>query len=249
MAKILAYCPLHYGAEYLDAAIRSIAPFVDKIVILYSPEPSYGFGTVHRCPESREQLFDIACNAIDKYNVPEKLQWVDMRADHEGDHRGLIYGYSEGYDGILAFDADEVFEPADVEGFINQGLDSEYRFIGVEGYINFWKSFNWVCYDGFTPIRFYNLKAAGGKDTAKCRIYHFSTAQSFQMMDYKLKIHGHKNEIRPEWLHTTYKLWTPQNNYGDLHLVAYGLWHPVQFDKTTLPEILKQHPNYNKEEI
>lgn len=244
MSKILAYCPLHYGAEYLDAAIRSIEPFVDKIVILYTPEPSYGFGTIHRCPESREQLFDIALNA-----AGGKIQWVDMRADHEGDHRGLIYGYADGYDGILAFDADEVFEPADMQSFIDQCMASEARFIGVDGYVNFWKSFNWACHDGFRPIRFYNLHNGGGVGVAKVRIYHFSTAQSFQMMDYKLKIHGHRNEIRPEWLHTTYKLWTPQNNYGDLHLVAYGLWNAIPFDKTTLPDILKQHPNYHKEEI
>lgn len=243
MSRIIAYCPLHYGAEYLDAAIRSIDPFVEKIMILYAEQPSYGFGSVHRCPESRELLYNIAMAASNK------IQWVDIRADHEGDHRGLIYGYADGYDGILAFDADEVFEPADLQRFIDQCMSSEARFIGVDGYVNFWKSFNWACYDGFRPIRFYNLHNSSGNGVAKCRIYHFSTAQSFQMMEYKLQIHGHKNEIRNNWLWDVYRAWTPQNNFGDLHLVAFGLWNAVLFDKTTLPEILKLHPNYNKEEI
>ena len=34
--KTLAYIPLHYGKEYLEATIKSIDAHVDKILILYT---------------------------------------------------------------------------------------------------------------------------------------------------------------------------------------------------------------------
>lgn len=243
--RIISYCACHYGGEYLDAAIRSIAPFVEKIVILYTPEPSYGHGTLLKCPESEIELYNIASAAS------EKVEWHNITAYNEGHHRGLIYKLAEGYDGILAFDADEVFEPEDVQGFIDHCHASPARYFGVDGYINFWKSFNYACYDGFRPIRYINLHNKEQQDlNAKCRIYHFSTAQRMEIMRYKLAIHGHKDEIRPNWLTHIYEAWVPGMVIDKgLHLVSHDLWNAVPFDKSVMPEILKAHANYDKEVI
>lgn len=241
--KVIAYCPLHYGAEYLVAAIRSVAPYVDKIMILYSRTPSYGFGTNEKCPETEDELYFLAVGAS------EKVEWVSLtNVGSEGHHRNIILNYSQGYDGILAFDADEVFDYG-LEQTIQDAFANGNRYIGFDGYINFWKSFNHVCYDGFLPIRFINLAAQGGTGSVKARVYHFSTAQKMETMKYKLQIHGHKDEIRPGWLDEIYAAWTAEQNQQDLHLVALGLWNAVPFDKTTMPQILKDHPNYNKETI
>ena len=59
--KTLAYYPVHYGAEYLDASIRSISDQVDKIVILYTTHPSYGHGTSTPCPESESEAILSFC--------------------------------------------------------------------------------------------------------------------------------------------------------------------------------------------
>jgi len=245
MPKVIAYCPLHYGAEYLDAAIRAIAPFVEKIIILYTSQPSYGYGTTMPCPESEAELHNIARTAS------EKVEWHNVTAYNEGQHRGLIYKFAEGYDGILAFDADEFFEPADVQAFIDYCHASPCRYFGVDGYINFWKSFNYACYDGFRPIRYINLHNKEHQDlNAKCRIYHFSTAQRMEIMRYKLDIHGHKKEIRPNWLGDIYEAWTPGMEIPQgLHLVSLDLWNAVPFDKSVMPEVLKAHPNFGKEVI
>jgi hypothetical protein len=244
--RVLAYCPIHYGMEYLDAAIRSVAPYVESILMLYTPTPSYGYRTNQPCPESEQQLKDIAQAASDK------VVWINIGgAGAEWIHRNLANTYAEGkgYDGILGFDADEVFGD-DLPGAIEEAFNSGVQYIGVDGYINFWKSFNHVCYDGFRPIRFYNLKVHdGSRGEVKCTIYHFSTAQKMEIMNYKLLIHGHFAEIRPNWLEAIYKAWTPEQNQQDLHLVAIGLWNAVQFDKTTMPQLLKDHPNYSKEVI
>lgn len=243
--RLISYCPILYGCEYLKEAILSVEPYVEKIIMLYTPNPSYGYGTTMICPDSEEDLRTIALNAS------PKVEWIKIEAYAENQHRGLIYKIAEAgnYDGVLAFDADEVM--GNLTDILPLCAASTKRHIGFSGYINFWRSFNYACYDGFTPIRYINLRNvdAEGCDVVPATVYHFSTAQRMEIMRYKLEIHGHKSEIRPNWLTEIYEAWTPENNIQDVHLVAHGIWNAVPFDKETLPEILKQHPNYNLEVI
>lgn len=241
--RIIAYVPIHYGCEYLSEAIQSIKNHVERIVVLYSKTPSYGFGTALKCPESASQLKKIAQSAS------HKVEWRSIEVGSEGEHRGYIYKLTNGYDGVLTIDADEVFDQTDLPIAIDLAMKSDKRYIGFAGYINFWKSFNYACYDGFTPIRFTNLHNKSGEGVVPCKVYHFSTAQKMEIMEYKLLVHGHKDEIRPNWLKDVYQAWTPENNFGNLHLVAENLWNATPFDRHTLPEILKNHPNFNKEVI
>lgn len=243
MSKILSYCALHYGAEYLKEAIQSVAPFVERIIILYSDKPSYGFGTDAICPETEMQLHDLAISAS------EKVEWYKIDVGTEGDHRAYILNFADGYDGILAFDADEIFDPVDLPVALDLCTKTDKRYIGFGGFVNFWKSFNYACYDGFTPIRYINLHNSGGEGAVPCRVYHFSCAQSMQVMRYKLAIHGHHDEIRPGWLEM-YENWKPGDVVeGGTHLVALGIWLPAWFDREELPELLHNHTNYGKETI
>lgn len=238
--RVLAYIPLHYGAEYLDAAIRSVAPFVEKIMVLYVKDPSQSHSKGWACPEEEGQLRRIAQAASDK------VEWHQCRFNTEGEHRGYVYDYAHGYDLVLAFDGDEVFEPEDLPNALDLAMKTDKRYIGIGGYVNFWKSFNYACYDGFTPIRITNLHNTGGEGVVPCRVYHFSTAQGEAIVRYKMSVSGHASEIRPDWLEKVYFAWTPENNFPDLHPVALGLWNATPFDKEKLPEILKAHPNFNK---
>ncbi len=241
--KVLAYIPLHYGAEYLHAAIKAIEPFVDKIMILYVAKPSQGHSKGHICPESKRELRIITQEASNK------IEWHNCAFHTEGEHRNYVYQFSEGYDLVLAVDGDEIFEPKDLPNALDLAMKTDKRYIGIGGYINFWRSFNFACYDGFTPIRITNLKNAGGEGVVPCRVYHFSTAQKEEIVRYKLGVSGHASEIRPNWLEEIYLAWTPENNFQDLHPVALGLWNATPFDKNTLPQILKDHPNFNKVQI
>ena len=240
-SKVIAYCPLFYGAEYLEEAIQSVAPFVDKIIILYTDKPSYGFGTDVRCPEPESLLMGIAIGASDK------VEWVKGEWGMEGEHRGAIYNYSDGYDIVLAFDADEVFNQEDLPKAIETVYSGTARYYGVEGYINFWKTFDWEVKDFFRPIRFTNLNNTWGEAEVHQTIYHFSCCQSDMIMNFKYLVHGHKNEISDSWLKDKYYAWTPENRVQFLHPSSQQIWGDAfPFDKTTLPDSLKQHPNYNK---
>lgn len=239
--KVIAYCPLHYGGEYLAAAIQSVENHVDKIMIFYTETPSYGFNTKLSCPETEEELFKIATEAS------PKVEWFKVQSGSEGEHRHLIYQFTEGYDLVLAFDFDEVFDQQDLARVLKEAFaNKEHLHFGLSGFINFWRSFNNACYDGFTPVRITNLHNTGAMGILNCKVYHFSCAQSARIMNYKYAIHGHKDEIREGWLEQTYFGWHGQ---PDLHPVSIGLWNATPFDKTTLPESLKNHANYNKEII
>ena len=240
--RVISYMPLHYGMEYLKESLLSIIDIVDKIVVVYSEIPSYGHGTDIKCPEGEMELFDIAM-AICK----DKLIWRKERFSNEGEHRSFIYNFTEGYDVVLAIDADEVYNTSELKKAIQLAYDGDKRYYGIAGYLNFWRSFNYVLTDGFTPIRITNLKNESGEGVVPCTIYHFSCAQSEKIMFYKYEIHGHKNEIRENWLHGIYFSWTPENNIKYLHPTSMDIWgEAIPFDKNKLPKSLKKHPNFNK---
>ena len=146
---------------------------------------------------------------------------------------------------------DEVFEPSTITKALEYAYNNPERYYGIDGYINFWRTFNYACYDGFRPIRIENLKANNNQQNLNCplTIYHFSTAQSEPVMRYKYKIFGHASEIKHNWLDGVHYTWTPQNQIKDLHPVSIGLWNAVPYAKHNMPEFLKQHPNFNKELI
>ena len=149
----------------------------------------------------------------------------------------------------LTIDADEVFKEDEIENALNYAFTDPERYFGIDGYKNFWRSFNHVCLDGFRPIRIENFNNDNGEQNINCKltIYHFSTCQREEIMRFKYGVFGHASEMKPNWLDNVYYRWTPANNFSDLHCVSIGLWNAVEFDKTTLPEYLKTHANYNKE--
>lgn len=237
--------PLHYGKEYLREALLSVIDLCDKFVIVYSSKPSYSHGTDVKCPETELELLDIALKVCGT-----KLIWHKHEFANEGEHRGHIYRYANHLksDLVLSVDADEIFLTSELKVALETAYKSDKRYFGIGGYINFWRSFSFVAYDSFTPIRITNLHNQSGEGVLPCTVYHFSCAQSEEIMRYKLLVHGHKDEIRPRWLEDIYLKWTPENNFGNLHLVSYipALWNATPFPKDTLPTILKEHPNYNK---
>ena len=238
--------PLFYGKTYLRASLLSVINHVDKMVILYTNRPSYGFGTTMENPDTESELLEIA-----KEVCGDKLIWHQSNSGTEGDHRSEIYKYSESYDLILAVDSDEVFCEEDLVVALADAFNSDKRYLGISGYINLWRSFSWACFDGYTPIRITNLHNASGEAVINCKIWHFSTAQTIETTRFKLSIHGHKNEIRPNWFEETFLNWNPHEpeKNEDLHLVAQGIWTATPYDKNIMPAYLKAHRFFNKEII
>jgi hypothetical protein len=191
------------------------------------------------------------------------IEWVDVRAHNEADHRGKIWDYTKGYDVLVNADYDEVWDEEDLRRAIIEVKRSPYRAHGIEGFIHFWRSFNHVvagcetpdgyydeC-DFFRPVRLWHLreKNVSQQPDIKAKIYHFGYAIKRRKMLYKMSIHGHRNEIRPEWSDLWHN-WTKENTKGHFHPTSMQIWHEIRsFDRSNLPLFMRQHPYYNRDII
>ena len=249
--KIIGFMPIHYGIEYLKVSLESLATVCDKVYVSYSKKPSHGHearvgNKVMQPPDSRDQIVQIASDTLGS-----KLIWEEFdRFPYEGAHRATILRHCEPYDMVVTCDSDEVFDRDTLPAGIKMAWDGPHKLWGTCNYVNFWKSFNHIVRDGFSPIRIHNLRREGGTGHGlPTKIYHFGTCQKNSVMDYKYLCHGHKAEIRPNWLQEVYYPWSPSNRIPNLHPVAHGIWHAEDFDKTSLPDYIKTHANFNKEVV
>ncbi len=244
MSDVLGYMILHYGKEYLEVALKSVAPFCDKVIVLYSATPSMGFTTRQRCPDKEQELKRIALAS------GGNIVWHKVKAKTlETDHRKAVNQFILPRHKILvATDADEVWEEKSLLGALQAARDNPgIKTFGISGYLNFWKSFNNVCVDRFTPIRITNISAKTGMLVIPATIYHFSCAQRDEVMKYKYRVSGHRNEIRGNWLEI-FRSWKQGDRF--LHPASKEIWEDaVPFEKESLPEALRKHVNFGKEVI
>lgn len=239
--KIIAYTPLLYGKEYLKWAVQSVADQVQRHIILYSPKPSYGYGTDLPCPETEDELREC----VGEFS---HVEWYEVDAHNESQHRAQIWKHVRGEDILLPIDADEVWHPVALQACLKTVYDtrraSEYR---LGGMIHFWRSFSWSCQDQMMPVRFIDRRGNGSHEAIYGRLYHFGYAQSPEIVKYKWAIHGHFPEMRENWLEEKFVNWEP--GIDDVHPTCKGVWNPRPFKKEKLPLFLRFHPHYEKEVI
>lgn len=243
--KTIGYMPLFYGKEYIKESLLSVVNHVDKFVILYTQRPSQGQSDDLKPLDTEEELKTIA-EAV----LGNKLVWdTQEQYDHENAHRNAIYNFITDEDVLLTLDADEVFDEITLGKTIEAVHNSNVRYFGVKGFINFWRSFNVYFEDTFEPIRFINLKNEAGQGIVHQTVYHFSCAQDIKTIKYKWTVSGHKHELKQEWFDTIYNkpIIKTLNNYISYHPVSYDIWKdPKLFDVNLLSQYLKEHVNFNK---
>jgi hypothetical protein len=245
----IAYCPLHYGSDYLGWAIKSVYDYVDRIYILYSPTPSQGFNTQFKNPDSREKLKESAFLFGDPGN---KIKWTEGSWRNEGEHRDAIKGLTSDLDVdmILALDADEIWPEEGITSLIEEAEKSGVNInrIRME---TLWRSFSWHCSDNMWPIRLICPNRPEGKADLgldpEIRIYHFGYARKLEDIEYKLQVQGHRGEWRSDWW-GRYRTW-PESGNNDFHPVCHNVWNISPFDRNKLPSYMSEHPYFNLEII
>jgi hypothetical protein len=241
--NIVGFTALHYGKCYLHHAIRSIIDDIDSYVILYTPIGSHGHRTDAVCPDTREELYDIA------YAVAgEKLRWFDGTWPHEGAQRDNIFSIVPDADVIVVLDADEIWPPGLLKDAIEETSSWHRRNIRVP-MIHYWRSMKQAILDDPAfPVRIIYPQAKEGDSTFSPlssfmgqpyrSINHFGYAQRSEIVRYKLETHGHKNEFRRDcdWFND---IFMNVNRATDLHPVGsdYWNWEPVD-----VPTFLRDHP-------
>lgn len=220
----IGFMCLHYGSEFLEASLKSVEPFVDKYLIAYTPKPSFSFRTDIECPDTEENMKEIADRVLG-----DKLIWTNKIYHHEGHHRNEIYSHVNQNDTIIVTDSDEVWK--DAGKALRDAENIEAHGIMIDGFINFWKSFDYIVHDGFRPFRIIKPKYPRNKqDVLKATIYHLGYMIRPETMRYKLAIHGHRNDIdqvhgSPENYFEKWNSWTrPGCGVTKLHPASRDIW-------------------------
>ena len=251
--KVCASYILHYGVEWLYWSVRSVIDFVDGVYFFYTPTPSHGQSTDLPNPETREDL--LACLSpfmAKKYNI----KWFDCTDGfvHEGFHREFAVNTcaSDGADMVFVVDADEIWHPDSLDYNLRAAeFDDRNRTFRV-GMRHFWRSLRWVCDDAAMPTRIIKPQVEDGEAYLNGRksVYHMGYAQTPDIIQYKMSIHGHKNELRPGWFENTFMPWKP--GMGDVHPTNVDFWDPrpyVDDELKTLEYLVGDHPFWNKDII
>ncbi|MHA2344344.1 MAG: hypothetical protein ACXADW_21005 [Candidatus Hodarchaeales archaeon] len=251
--KVHSLTILHYGADYLSSALRSIYHSVDQCHIFYTPTPSHGHSTNIPPIETREELRQAAY----AYDPDYKVKWYDMHGiKFEGNQRDLALATVEaaGADIVVVVDCDEIWPDKLLNIFLDEMKNINAR-NWLVNMIHFWRSFNWGCYDEGWPVRIIDLRFNEGTQYLSKtigQVYHFGYAVTDRVMNYKWQIHGHKNELRPNWFSTHWAFWPPLDNChptNGRNEEGKPFWIPEPFDKNKLPEFMRQHPFWGLEKI
>ena len=238
---IVASYVLHYGKEYLAWSIRSIQDQVDAIQVLYSPRPSFSYQSDVPCSESEGELKAEAHRFL---KPGKKLYWDSGVWQSEGSHRDQAMGMASlrGASLVLVVDADELWDPAELALQLAAAEAAPQRDT-LTPFVHFWRSFDHVCSDPSRPVRI--VKPSGVSlryADQKIPVLHYGYAQSEAITKYKIAIHGHRGEWRPEWLEQKFLAWRPGVEMKDVHPTCGWnpdfsdyFWNPRKVD----PEISK----------
>jgi len=235
--KVIGYCCLHYGREWLYWSVRSVLESVDEFYIFYTPTPSHGHSTTLVNPESFDEIkytYDYLINTLNEFHDVclnwGKVYWVMTDGFvHEGYQRTYCVNYceSKGADIVLVVDADELWEKDILDKAIDCVSKDDKRSYRVN-MRHFYRSIYWYCDDAAMPTRL--IKPAIDANTEEYlhvgSVYHMGYAQSPSIVYYKQSIHGHKAEWRNNWYNDKFLNWVPGDS--DVHPTCTNYWTPVE---------------------
>lgn len=245
--KIVGFTALHYGKDYLAYAIRSIIDHIDEYHVAYTAIGSHGHRTDVQCPETRDELYAIASAA-----AGSKLRWHDGEWRQEGSQRDSIHQYAPDADAIVVCDSDEIYPPGLVPELLQQTSTWHRRAIRVP-FMHFFRNFRHaIIHDPAYPERIIYPQVHNDlKETAQTRpVAHMGYCQRSEAIRYKLKIHGHKNELRCNADEYTDGIYLDRNRWTDLHPVGSEFWNAERVDPLDyMPRWMQDHPYYHMQVI
>lgn len=253
MTKVISLTVLHYGAQYLGAALTSVINHVDQAWVLYTDKGSHGARTDIPCPETEDELHAIAQAA-----AGSKLRWHKGEYTYEGQHREKIHELCPDADVIVVVDADEIWG----EGLLWYYLESIGRNqLSARQWrvpiIHYWRSFyKCVLHDPAFPQRIIFPKITSGEgqidpfygDGMPSVINHMGYAQTPPVVYYKQYTHGHIGEWRwkEDWYHTKFLA----NAQTDVHPVGSEYWNPETVNPLDyMPQWMQYHKFFGMEVI
>lgn len=238
--RIISLTICHYGSDFLKYALQSVHDAVDAQYVLYTPQGSHGHRTDARCPDTREQLAELAIEG-----AGSKLRWHEGVYANESEHRAMIHQLEPDADCIIVVDADEVYSESLISALDTYIKDGFWARRLRLPFWHYWRSFK----RGFMHDPAWPERVVFPKSTQEIThsfantegaVHHFGYAQRSEIVQYKQLTHGHKGEWRKDvdWFSDIFMA----NRQYDCHPVGSDAWNCEDMDASALPGVLKAHP-------
>ena len=276
--KLTAVLCVYNEEEYLEYAVRSIAPAVDEVILCLGMAPYTAYNPRAReisRADRTESIVDALSREIPKLSVVKGL-WSS-----EVEHRnaGLELCLERGSDYYWLVDGDEVYR----EDHLTNIREELIRRPDVGTFIVkchiFWRSFSYRIPAGeltWRPRRIFKItrfrKFLGLRFRHTCRFvgqnemnsmgpiyefppdraifYHFSYARSTKAMEDKFRTFSHAHEIGPEWLSRVWQRWPQERQMRDIHPIDPPKFpRALRQDPEDLPLLMRNHPFYGMDLI
>lgn len=258
---------LYYDCdELILRTIANCAQFVEKIYVVYSPEPWSAYNKVARKEFKNPSKPEI----LNDSPYRDKVELISGVWDTEEDQRNacLAKARQDGFDYLIVQDADEFYLPEEYEKNIREIVANPHYSYYRNPWYFFWKSTRYIVLNrhflsyanavkpySLTPIAFNACFAINCKSDVRFGnkrlpdnvesflmlsgiCFHISYVLSDETLFRKLSTWGHSHQVNVrEWYNVKWLGWTPETrNFHPINLVE---WARVKKYTGVLPDELK----------
>ncbi|MBI3319470.1 MAG: glycosyltransferase family 2 protein [Candidatus Omnitrophica bacterium] len=277
--KIAAVYCVYNEEEYLEYSLRSIYPFVEKIVILLgmapwtANNPSARNMFVQR--DRTEAIVDRLAQGDPKFVIRKGL-WD---SDVEQREVGMQYCVEQGMDYYFLVDGDEIYREDHLQAIRDEiEQHPEVGTFHIKCTV-LWRSFQyripywgvqWIPWRIFQVTRFrrvmglripYQCRFIGPEKTNslgprrlipphKAIFYHLGYARSEQRMRLKIATGNDQDRYIKGWFDTVWLAWPNHRSMKNLQqLYPEGLPEALYVEPSDLPQVLRDHPYWGRDII
>jgi len=242
------YC-VYDDVAWLEDSIESIYHAVDAVYFLVSDRPWYGQQTDNRTTLKHIMAFP------DPYN---KINIVEGTWTNETDQRnaGLEIIKDKGYTYCFVIDADEIYEPAELNRMIDLVISNPKTDCWHISLDTYWKSYRYriepreplkpPVFVKAGEVRFTQNRLAAGKNHAVIPpdigiCHHLSYAHSDDEILKKISTFSHAHEVIPGWFEKVWKRWDSDHSMRNIHPThPQAYQQAVEQPYSLLPPVLKR---------
>ena len=263
--KISANYTAFYGEAFIEYSMRSVYPFVDKILIARGTK-SWAVGANGVRYDPIDDVKGKIKHFMENEDPENKVELFEGTWVSDTEQRNFLIDKSNdiGMNYALLVDTDEVWEPQDLKTLLKAIKDNPKELIFSVGIMHYFRSLFWRFEDGSATVNYvfklpevrHGWIRAGMKVSAKeyeipifkvpVEYHHYGYAYPSKVIGQKITFWGHCGEVTPDWFSSIFMKWRPRKHLQSFSPTGQD-WNLLK--KVKLIDAMKDHPLSRKEFI